>query len=117
MHEEDDAEVRTILERVASYYGFVPRIYEELRRNPAALKTFFYKNEQLATDKALTGLAKELIAIGAAAALGSEHCLSTHIEGAKRQGAVDDQIFLAILLGASVAETTALSKSLRVWQR
>ncbi|MFZ0011791.1 MAG: carboxymuconolactone decarboxylase family protein [Halobacteriota archaeon] len=84
MHEEDDAEVRTILERVASYYGFVPRIYQELRHNPAALKTFFHKNEQLATDKALTGLAKELIAIGAAAALGSEHCLGTHIEGAKR---------------------------------
>ena len=47
-------------------------------------KPFFHKNEQLATDKALTGLAKELIAIGAAAALGSEHCLGTHIEGAKR---------------------------------
>jgi hypothetical protein len=28
MHEEDDAEVRTILERVANYYGFVPRIYQ-----------------------------------------------------------------------------------------
>jgi len=51
MHEEDDAEVRAILERVASYYGFVPQIYQELRHNPAALKTFFHKNEQLATDK------------------------------------------------------------------
>jgi AhpD family alkylhydroperoxidase len=117
MYEEDDAEVRAIVERVASYYGFVPRIYQELRHNPEALKTFFYKNEQLATNKALTGLTKELIAIGAAAALGSEYCLETYIEGAKRLGAVDDQIFLAILLGASVAETTALSKSFRVWQR
>ena len=86
MHEEDDAEMRTILERVASYYCFVPRIYQELRHNPAALKTFFYKNEQLATDKALTGLVKELIAIGAAAALGSEHYLSTHIEEANASG-------------------------------
>jgi hypothetical protein len=43
MHEEDDTEVRTILERVASYYGFVPRIYQELRHNPAALKTFSIK--------------------------------------------------------------------------
>ena len=50
MHEEDNAEVRTILKRVASYYGFVPRIYQELRYNPAALKTFFYKNEQLTTE-------------------------------------------------------------------
>jgi hypothetical protein len=51
MHEEDDAEVRTILERVASYYGFVPRIYQKLRHNPAALKTFFHKNEQLALTR------------------------------------------------------------------
>jgi len=43
--------------------------------------------------------------------------LDTHIEGAKRLGALEDQLFLAILLGASVAETTALSKSLRAWQR
>jgi len=45
MHEEDDAEMRAIWERVVSYYGFVPRIYQELRHNPEALKTFFYKNE------------------------------------------------------------------------
>src|SRR5665647_3971518 len=83
MHEEDDAEVRTILERISNYYGFVPRIYQELQRNPEAFKAFFYKNEQLATDMALPGLTKELIAIGAAAALGSEYCLDTHVEGAK----------------------------------
>ena len=117
MQEENDGEIDTILERIASYYGFVPRIYQELRRHPEAFKAFFYKNEQLATDRALPGLTKELIAIGAVAALGSEHCLDTHVEGAKRLGALEDQIFLAILLGASIAETTALSKSLRAWQR
>ncbi|HEX7515300.1 MAG TPA: carboxymuconolactone decarboxylase family protein [archaeon] len=117
MQEENDSEMDTILERIASYYGFVPLIYQELQRSPEAFKAFFYKNEQLATDSALPGLTKELIAIGAAAALGSEYCLDTHVKGAKRLGAPDDQIFLAILLGASVAETTALSKSLRAWQR
>lgn len=116
MHEDKDAEMRTILKRIEGYYGFIPRIYQELQHNPAAFKTFFYKNEQLATDRALPGLTKELIAIGAAAALGSEYCLDTHVEGAKRLGAIEDQIFLAILLGASVAETTALSKSLRAWK-
>ena len=88
----------SIFERIASYYGFVPRIYQELQRSPEAFKAFFYKNEQLATDSALPGLTKELIAIGAAAALGSEYCLDTHVKGAKRLGARDDQIFLAILL-------------------
>jgi alkylhydroperoxidase/carboxymuconolactone decarboxylase family protein YurZ len=84
---------------VLSYYGFIPRIYQELRHNQAALKTCFYKNKQLTTDVVLPSLTKEFIAIGSAAALGSEHCLDTLIEGAKRLNADDDQIFLAILLG------------------
>ena len=105
--------MRAISERVASYCGFVPRTCQVARHNPAALKTFSHKNEQLATDKTLTGLAKELIAIGGAPVLGFEHCLGMQSEGAKRQDAVDHQIFLAILLGASVADTTTLSKSLR----
>lgn len=105
--------VRAILERIKGYYGLIPRIYQELQRNPAAFRSFFHKNEQLATDTALPGLTKELIAIGAAAVLGSEYCLETHVEGAKRLGALENQIFLAMLLGASVAESTALPKSLR----
>ncbi|MGZ4901992.1 MAG: carboxymuconolactone decarboxylase family protein [Halobacteriota archaeon] len=62
-------------------------------------------------------LPRNLSQSAAAASLGSEYCLETHIQGAKRLGAQDDQIALAILIGASVAETTALSKSLRVWER
>lgn len=117
MNESTDSEMRTILERIENYYGFIPKIYQELQRDPPAFKAFFYKSEQLATDPALPALTKELVAISAAASLGSEYCLETHIEGAKRLGAQNDQILLAILIGASVAETTALSKSLRVWER
>ncbi len=112
-----DDEIRTILERIENYYGFIPKIYQELQCDPSAFKAFFYKSEQLATDPALPALTKELAAISAAASLGSEHCLETHIKGAKRLGGQNDQILLAILIGASVAETTALSKDLRVWGR
>ena len=115
MHEHEEAEMHAILERIEGYYGFIPKIYQEMQRNPTAFKAFFYKNEQLAT--ALPALTKELIAIGAAAALGSEYCLETHVEGAKRLGALEDEVFLAILLGASVAESTALSKSVRALKR
>ncbi|MGZ4917501.1 MAG: carboxymuconolactone decarboxylase family protein [Halobacteriota archaeon] len=117
MNEAVDSEMQTMLERIEHYYGFIPKIYQELQRNPPVFKAFFYKSERLATDPALPALTKEFIAMSAAASLGSEYCLETHIQGAKRLGAQDDQIALAILIGASVAETTALSKSLRVWER
>ncbi len=117
MNEPTDSEMRIMLERIEGYYGFVPKIYQELQHDPPVFKAFFHKSEQLATDPALPALTKELIAIGAAASLGSEHCLETHVEGAKRLGAQNDQILLALLIGASTAETTALSRSLRVWER
>ncbi len=117
MKESTDDEMRVILERIEGYYGFVPKIYQELQHDPPVFKTFFYKSEQLAADPALPAITKELVAISAAASLGSEHCLETHVKGAKRLGAQNDQILLAILIGASVAETTALSKSLRVWEQ
>jgi hypothetical protein len=117
MHEKKDAEMRAILERIKGYYGFVPRIYQELQRNPTALKAFFYKNEQLATEKALPGLTKELIRSG----LQQPSDLNTvWIPTLKERSASEQlrgQIFLAILLGASVAESTTLSKSLRAWKR
>ena len=82
MLEHEHADLRAILERIKGYYGLIPQIYQELQRNPAAFGAFFHKNEQLATDTALPGLTKELIAIRAAAVLGSEYCLETHVEGA-----------------------------------
>jgi 4-carboxymuconolactone decarboxylase len=60
-------------------------------------------------------IALSITTIGASSALRSEHCLDIHVKGAQRLGTIVDQIFLAMLLGVSVAETTALPKSLRVW--
>jgi AhpD family alkylhydroperoxidase len=54
--------------------------------------------------------------IGAAAATGSSHCLRTHLEVAQELGLSPEQALLAIIIGASVAEITALSKSLRVYE-
>jgi len=112
-----EEEIQMILKQIEDYYGFVPKIFQELQHNPEAFKAHFYKTLQLQADRALPDLTKELIAIGSAAAGGTEHCLSTHIKVARQMGAPDDQILLAILIGAAVTETAALSKSLRVWRQ
>ena len=67
-------------------------------------------------DESLTPLIKEFVFIGAAAATGSVHCLQTHLDVAHEFGALDEQLLLAIIIGASVAETTALAQSLRVYE-
>lgn len=107
--------VEDILDKVNDYFGFVPKIFQVLSENPPALKAFFDKAELMMVDDSLSPLTKEFVSIGAAAALGSPHCLDTHLEVAKKFGATEEQLLLAIIIGASITETTALSKSFRVY--
>jgi AhpD family alkylhydroperoxidase len=93
----------------------VPKIFQVLSENPAALKAFYDKVEMMMLDEALLPLTKEFVSIGAAAATGSAHCLSTHLDVAREFGASDEQLLLSIIIGGSIAETTALSQSLRVY--
>jgi len=104
-------DVDVILNSIESYFGFVPKIFQVLSKNPAALKAYYDKLDVLMTDESLPPLSKEFISIGAASALGADHCLLTHLFGA-----TNDQLHLAILLGSAIAETDALAKSLRVFE-
>ncbi len=114
--ENHDINVEEIIGKIDGYFGFVPKIFQVLSENPPALKTFFDKVEVMMVDEALSPLTKEFVSIGAAAALGSAHCLRTHLEVAREFGASQEQLLLAILLGTTITETTALSKSLRVYE-
>ena len=114
--EKHDIDVEEIMGKIEGYFGFVPKIFQVLSENPPALKAFFDKTEVMMVDEALPPLTKEFVSIGAAAALGSPHCLRTHLEVAREFGASQEQLLLAIILGATITETTALSKSLRVYE-
>ncbi|REE25249.1 MULTISPECIES: carboxymuconolactone decarboxylase family protein [Methanothermobacter] len=105
-----------ILEKIEEFFGFIPEIFKVLEDEPEILEAYYDKMEKILSNDALPLVTKELIGIGAAAALGSEHCLKTHIKAAKRLDAGGDEILLAILIGASMAESTALSRSLRVFK-
>jgi AhpD family alkylhydroperoxidase len=114
--ENSEIYVSEMLEKIKNYFGFVPKIFQVLAENPAALKAFYDKVEMMMVDEALTPLIKEFVSIGAAAATGSAHCLRTHMDVARNFGASNEQLLLAIIIGASIAETTALSQSLRVYE-
>ncbi|MBC7119778.1 MAG: carboxymuconolactone decarboxylase family protein [Methanobacteriaceae archaeon] len=105
-----------ILEKIEEFFGFIPEIFKVLEDEPQILRAYYDKMESILSNDALPLATKELIGVGAAAALGSEHCLRTHIKVARRLGASKDKLLLAILIGASMAESTALSKSLRIFK-
>ena len=112
----EDTNIEEIFKKIESYFGFVPKIFQVLAENPSAFKAYFMKFEILMTDETLPSLTKEFVSIGAASALGAEHCLSTHLNAARKFGATNDQLLLAILLGSMTAETDALAQSLRTYE-
>jgi len=114
--ENEDINVDEILEKIEGYFGLVPKIFQVLAGNPVALKAYFKKSEIFFADDSLPPLTKEFISIGAASALGADHCLLTHLEVAREFGATNDQLLTAILMGSFIAETNALAKSLRVYE-
>ena len=99
---EEGINVEETLAMIKEYMGFVPKIFQVLSENPSALKVYFEKSDMLAKDDVLPPLTKEFISIGAASALGAEHCLKTHSEVAKQFGATDNQIFLAIMIAGTL---------------
>ena len=114
--ENCEIDVEEILDKINSYFGFVPKIFQVLSENPPVLKAYFDKMEVMMVDDVLPPLTKEFVSIGAAAALGSPHCLKTHLDVAREFGASPEQLLLAIVLGTTITETTALSKSLRTYE-
>jgi len=109
-------DVEEILGKIEDYYGLVPKIYQILAEYPDLLKTYFDKSETLIENSLNSGLSFEcieLLNISAAAALGAEHCLNTHIKVLKSHGIEKEKVINAILIGAMISETFSLSKSLR----
>ena len=112
----NNIDVEEILAKITTYFGFVPKIFQVLSENPRALNAYFKKLECFMEDDSLPPVTKEFISIGAASALGAEHCLKTHVEVARGFGATDEQILLTIMMGAFITETKALASSLRVYE-
>jgi AhpD family alkylhydroperoxidase len=113
---KEDIDVESIMQSIEDYFGFVPKIFQVLAMNPLVLEAYYNKFKVLMNDRSLNPLTKEYISIGAASALGAEHCLSTHLKVARELGATDKELHLAIILGSLIAETDALAKSLRVFE-
>jgi len=110
----EDAE--EIIYKIEEYYGLIPKIYQILSEYPDLLKAYFEKSQALIDNSLSSGLSFEcieLLHISAAAALGAEHCLNTHIQVLKSHGVEKDKIINAILIGSMISETFSLSKSLR----
>ncbi len=56
LNENEEIDVDEIFEKIINYFGFVPKIFQVLSDNPAALQAYYIKLEVIMKDESLTSL-------------------------------------------------------------
>jgi AhpD family alkylhydroperoxidase len=108
---------RQLLDEVAARYGEAPLVARVLAERPGVYVPAALKNQAAVRDSLLGAKVAELVAVGAASALQCEHCIRTHSEQALRAGATLDEVFAAMLIAGTIAESAVQSFAFREYQR
>jgi AhpD family alkylhydroperoxidase len=100
-----------LIEKQRGDLGFLLSTLKKRPRtfNPYVLKGMSIYSEPSALDKKTA----ELVAVGAAAALRCEHCLTAHINRTLDEGATTDEVLDAILISGAISESSTLSVAFR----
>ena len=115
---EDEALAETLAESLIEQRGSLGFVLETLRRRPKTFNAFVLKGTSVLREpSSLDRKTAELVAVGAATALACEHCLDAHMTRAMEVGAEVEEIMDAILIAASISESSALSVAFRKYRQ
>lgn len=106
---------QALLKLVEERRGSVPLALRMLEQRPDMLLPQAIK--LLARSRALDPKVAELTAVAAAAALGNESTLRSHMEQALAKGASPEEVLETLLIAATVAESSIQAMSFRVFQQ
>jgi AhpD family alkylhydroperoxidase len=76
---------------------------------PDTIHALIEVNDKVFQDGALTGKVKELIAIAVAHVTGCVYCIDIHTKNALKDGASEEEVAEAILVGVAMKASAALS--------
>lgn len=114
--EEDEKTVERILERVRKVCGFVPVTNQILSERPdlfipySSLSGAIFENETKFDKKT-----KHLLALAAAAAMGSEHCIRNQMRESVTLGATEEEVLEVLVIAAYMGMTRSQSYSFRAY--
>jgi AhpD family alkylhydroperoxidase len=114
----DEALAETLAESLIEQRGSLGFLLETLRRRPKTFSAFVLKGTSVLREpSSVDRKTAELVAVGAATALACEHCLDAHMTRAMEAGAEAEEIMDAILIAASISESSALSVAFRKYRQ
>ncbi len=111
---EDKALTEALAESIEEQRGSLGFLLGMLKNRPRTFNPYVLKGMTIYRDPfSIDRKIAELVAVGAATAIGCEHCLEAHIKRAVDEGATLDEVMDAILVSAAIAESSALSVAFR----
>lgn len=104
-----------LIEKQRGDLGF---LLSTLKKRPRTFNPYVLKGRSVYSEpSALDKKTAELVAVGAAAALRCEHCLTAHINRALDEGATTDEVLDAILISGAISESSTLSVAFRKFKQ
>ena len=114
---EGERLAQQVLDEVAARYGEAPLVARVLQQRPDVYVPTALKNQAIVRGGPLEPKVAEWIAVGAAAALHCQHCIRAYSERALQAGASLDDVFAAMLVAGTIAESSVQAFAFREFLR
>lgn len=113
---ESVAEARKRLDKLEKRLGKIPAVHQILSERPDLFIPNFDCSASIFNgEKVLKHKTKHLIALAAAAAYGSPHCMRAQMDDAAMFGATEDEILETLQIAAYMGLTKCQSQAFRVF--
>ncbi len=110
--EETKRKVKENLERIEHHYG-LPFIPSTIAERPELFLSYADLTRQLLFEpRHLDNKTMEQAVLAAGTALGADHCLDVHLRQTSKDGASDEEMFEAIMIGSVMAMTSCQASAL-----
>ena len=114
----DETLTEALLESLVEQHGSLGFILNVLKERPRNFNPFILKGMAIYKEPSSLDLkTAELVAIGAAAALRCEHCLESHMNRARAEGASLAEIMDSVLIAGAIADSSTLSVAFRKYKQ
>ena len=115
MSEKEDLNVvKTMLEKIEKRYGSVPLVNQVLsERSDLFIPSVKYGTAVMEGKSSFDDKFRYLLAVAAATALGSEHCVEVQLDHAVRAGATRDEVLETMVIASFMGMTRSQSVAFR----
>ena len=113
----DEEKVKIMMKKIEKRYGEVPLVNRVMSERPDLfIPSVNFATAVIEGRGAIDRKTRYLIAVAAASALGSEHCIEVQLDHAIKAGATREEVMETMMIASFMAMTRSQSTAFRKYQ-